>query len=122
MTFLAKEWRLALSKGSINKACCLVLLRLIGAKFGTRKMLHNLGVSLSELLNKFHSMHIKSLCVNTHTEKAAYRCGCWTRTQKFALIRTVRLGVWTLILHSVTARKTGQAPTDSHVKCLELQR
>ena len=35
---LSKEWRLALSKGSINTACCLVLSRLIGAKFGTRKM------------------------------------------------------------------------------------
>ena len=68
---LSKEWRLALSKGNINTACCLVLSRLIGAKFGTRKMLHNLGLSLSELLSKFHSMHIKSLCVNTHTEKAA---------------------------------------------------
>ena len=116
------------------------------------RWLHNLGVNLSEILSKFHSMHIKSLCVNTHTEKAAnciageatmatqagryktrngmkpevvvaqYRCGCWTHGQKFALIRTVRLCVWTLISHSVTATKTGQAPTDSHVKRMELQR
>ena len=116
------------------------------------RWLHNLGVNLSEILTKFHSMHIKSLCVNTHTEKAAnctageatmatqagryktwngmkpevvvakYRCGCVTRGQKFALIRTVCLRVWTLISHSVTATKTGQAPTDSHVKRMELQR
>ena len=35
-----------------------------------------------------------------------YGCGCWTRGQKFALIRTVCLCVRTLISRSVTATKT----------------
>ena len=39
-------------------------------------------------------------------------CGCWTRGQKLALIRTVRLCVRTLISRSAAATKTGQAPTD----------
>ena len=50
------------------------------------------------------------------------RTWCWTRGQKFALIRTVRLCVWTLISRSVTATKTGQAPTESHVKRIKLLR
>ena len=42
----------------------------------------------------------------------------WTRGQKLALIRTVCVCVRTLILRSVTATKTGQAPAESHVKCM----
>ena len=51
-----------------------------------------------------------------------YGHGCWTRGQKVALIRTVCLCVRTLILHSVTATKTGQAPAESHVKHIKLLR
>ena len=51
-----------------------------------------------------------------------YGRGCWTRSQKFALIRTVRFCVRTLISCSVTATKTGQAPTESHVKRIKLLR
>ena len=47
---------------------------------------------------------------------AQYGCGHWTRGQKLALIRTVCLSVRTLISCSVAATKTGQAPTESHVK------
>ena len=47
---------------------------------------------------------------------AQYGRGHWTRGQKLALIRTVRLSVRTLISRSVAATKTGQAPTESHVK------
>ena len=45
-----------------------------------------------------------------------YRLGCWTRGQKFALIRTVCFCVRTLISRSVTATKTGQALTERHIK------
>ena len=41
---------------------------------------------------------------------AQYGRGHWTRDQKLALIRTVCVCVRTLILRSVTATKTGQAP------------
>ena len=51
-----------------------------------------------------------------------YGRGCWTRGQKFALIRTVCLCVRTLISRSVTATKTGQTPTESHVKRIKLLR
>ena len=47
---------------------------------------------------------------------AQYGRRCWTRGQKLALIRTVCVCVLTLILHSVTATKTEQAPTESHVE------
>ena len=47
-----------------------------------------------------------------------YKCRRWTRGQKLALIRTVCVCVRTLILCSVTATKTGQAPAESHVKCM----
>ena len=45
---------------------------------------------------------------------AQCRHGCWTRSQKFALIRTVHQYVRTLISCSVTAMMTGQAQTESH--------
>ena len=44
-----------------------------------------------------------------------YGRGYWTCGQKFVLIRTVCLRARTLISCSVTATKTGQAPTESHV-------
>ena len=49
---------------------------------------------------------------------AQYGRGHWTRGQKLALIRTVCLSAWTLISRSVAATKTGQAPAESHVKCM----
>ena len=50
------------------------------------------------------------------------RTWCWTHGQKFALIRTVHVCVRTLISCSVTATKTGQAPTESYVKRIKLLR
>ena len=47
---------------------------------------------------------------------AQYGRGRCTRGQKLALIRTVRVCVRTLILCSVAATKTAQAPAESHVK------
>ena len=47
---------------------------------------------------------------------AQYGRGRWTHGQKLALIRTVFVSVWTLILRSVTAAKAGQARAESHVK------
>ena len=51
-----------------------------------------------------------------------YGRGSRTRGQKFALIRTAHFCVRTLISHSVTATKTGQAPTESYVKRINLLR
>ena len=51
-----------------------------------------------------------------------YGHGCWTRDQKFVLIRTVHFCARTLFLRSVTATKTGQAPIESHVKRIKLLR
>ena len=53
---------------------------------------------------------------------AQYGRGAGHVGQKLALIRTVRLCVQTLILRSVTAIKTGQAPAESHVKRMKLLR
>ena len=53
---------------------------------------------------------------------AEYRHESWRHGHKFALLRTVCLYVWTLILHSITATKTGQVPTESHVKRIILLR
>ena len=53
---------------------------------------------------------------------AQYGRGCWTRGQKFALIRTVCLHVRTPISRSVTAMKTGQALTESNIKHIKLLR
>ena len=54
--------------------------------------------------------------------KAQYGRGRLTRRQKLVLIRTVCACVWTRILRSVTATKTGQAPAESHVKRKKLVR
>ena len=51
-----------------------------------------------------------------------YGRGSRIRGQKFALIKTARFCVRTLISHSVTATKTGQAQTESHVKRIKLLR
>ena len=66
--------------------------------------------------------------INTGTERNGTGSNCtirtwhWTRNQKLVLIGTVRLCVWTQILHYVTATKTGQALAESHVKRIKLLR
>ena len=60
----------------------------------------------------------------------AHNQGCWkTRnaqewngTEPEVIDTQYRRGRWTLILRSVTATKTGQAPTESHVKHIKLPR
>ena len=53
---------------------------------------------------------------NWRWERPGNKARKWTRGQKLALIGTVCVCVRTLILRSVAATKTGQAPAESHVK------